>query len=106
MAEKMLAKVLDETTEHGVYYANWARLMGLIVNPVYQVAILGTDARTIANDLQKHFLPNTIFAGGQSENLAILENRLVEGKTLIYVCENQTCSLPYEQVEDVLEMIK
>lgn len=105
MSEKMLGKVLGETTEHGVYYANWARLLGLIVYPVYQVAILGTDAQKLGDKLQSHYLPNSIFAGGESENLAILENRLVKNKTLIYVCENQTCSLPYELGEDVLELI-
>lgn len=105
MAEKMLGKVLGETSEHGVYYANWARLLGLTVNPIYQVAILGLNAHKLAHKLQSHYLPNSIFAGGQSENLAVLQNRLVEGKTLIYVCENQTCSLPYAQIEDVIEII-
>lgn len=106
MAEKMLTKVLGETIEYGVYYANWAKLLGLIVNPVYQVAVLGSSALKIANKIQNNYLPHSIFAGGESENLAILKNRLVEGKTLIYVCENQTCSPPYEHVGDVLKLIK
>ena len=106
MAKKMLSKVLDETREYGVYYANWAKLLGLEVSSVYQIAILGANAQEKARLLQKDYLPNTVFAGGVQENLAILEHRLIANKTLIYVCENQTCSLPYEHVEDVLKMIK
>jgi uncharacterized protein YyaL (SSP411 family) len=57
-------------------------------------------------EMQKKYLPNTIFSGGTEENLPILNQRLVEGRTLIYVCENKVCNLPSVTVEEALQLIK
>jgi uncharacterized protein YyaL (SSP411 family) len=52
------------------------------------------------------FLPNIILFGGKGEgSLEILSSRLVEGKTLIYVCENRICQLPVEEFNTVLKQI-
>jgi hypothetical protein len=37
--------------------------------------------------------------GGTVENLPLLKNKLVEGRSIIYVCQDRLCKLPVEDVQ-------
>ena len=106
MAAKMLFKLRNEIVQQGAYYANWAMLLGKMVYPSCEVAILGENAASINLEMQKNYLPTTVFAGGISENLPLLQNRLVDNKTTIYVCQNNACNSPVYLAKDALELIK
>jgi len=106
MAEKMILKVKEEFTRQGVYYANWAMLLGKMVNSTYEVVISGENAMPVSLVMQKRYLPTTLFAGGSSENLPLLLNRLIDNKTVIYVCKNKVCNYPVYSVEDALALMK
>ena len=106
MAAKMLFKIRNEIAQQGAYYANWAMLLGKMVYPTYEVAILGENAASIKIEMQKNYLPNTVFAGGTSEKLPLLQNRLIDNKTAIYVCHNNVCNSPVYLAKDALEFIK
>jgi len=80
--------------QHGAYYANWAMLLGRLTYPRFEVAILGSEALSFAHELQRNYLPNACFAGGEQEDLPLLKQRLVKDRTVIYVCKDQVCSLP------------
>lgn len=41
-----------------------------------------------------------------SENLPLFENRYVQGQTLIYICKNETCSLPVTTVEAAMGLMQ
>jgi uncharacterized protein YyaL (SSP411 family) len=102
----MLSKVLDETIEYGSYYANWAQLLGKFVYPSSEIAIIGNVAVSRANELQKSYLPVSVFAGGELENLPLLQNRYIKDKTMIYVCVDKSCSLPVTDSDDALALIR
>jgi uncharacterized protein len=71
------------------------------------VAIVGTDVTKKIKALNSYYLPNKLIIGSDSENnLPLLQNRYVEGKTLIYVCVNKACKLPVEEVEKAVTFIK
>lgn len=90
-----------------VYYANWARLYLEILNPPYEVVIVGKNYANLKDELLNHYLPNTLLLGGPEENeLPLLKNKYREGKTMIYVCQNKVCKLPVETVEEALVQIK
>ena len=56
--------------------------------------------------LQKNYVPNAMYSGGQKEGtLSLLQNKFVEGKTVIYVCKNKSCRLPVEKVADAMSQI-
>ncbi len=105
-SEKMLSKVIEETIQYGSYYANWAQLLGKLVYPSSEIAIVGDDAVSRANELQKSYLPVSVFAGGVVGNLPLLQNRYIKGKTMIYVCVDKSCSLPVTESKDALALIK
>ena len=79
----------------------------LISFPVhYAVAIMGEEALDKSFSLHQRYLPMAIFMGGDKENLPLLENKLVKGKTFIYVCQNKTCKLPVENVAQAIQQLK
>ena len=54
-------------------------------------------------EFDKHYLPNVFFSGGKSEGtLPLLKNKLIEGQTTIYICQNKICKLPVTEVEKAL----
>lgn len=101
---KMLRQVKQEIIGYGGGYSNWMMLQLHFVFPFRELAIVGKTVDKTMHELRKSYLPNQIFAAspGPSE-LPLLQNRFVEGKTLIYICENNSCKLP---VEDATEVIK
>lgn len=106
-AVQMVKNVLDDIQKNPGYYSNWAQAMVLQIRPPYEVAIVGNDWQQKLSELQKNYLPNIIYLGGDKEgDLPLLESKLVEGKTMIYVCENKTCQRPVEEVTEALKQIK
>ena len=98
-ATDMLKQITgDRLDDPGIYYANWARISGISVFTPYEVAVMGRDALEKALILQQHYNPLAIYSGGRSENLPLLENKLVQGKTIIYVCRERVCRRPVEDV--------
>ncbi len=104
---QLLKNVIDDVKKNPGYYANWAQVMALQIKPPYEVAIMGSNWKEKLSEFHKYYLPNTIYLGGDSEgNLILLQNKLIDGKTTIYVCENKTCQLPVEEVTLALKQIK
>ncbi len=105
-AADMLATVLPQATSYPFGYYEWLNLLMDETGPYYEVAIVGDDALTKANMMQKYYLPNVMYAlsTGPSDE-PLLKSRYTEGKTLIYVCENKTCQLPVEESEKAYGMI-
>ena len=88
------------------FFTQWCLLAGLYANGTYEVAITGKDALAKNLELQKHYLPQTIYFGStHEEDLPLLESKLQQGKTLIYVCINKTCKRPVESTDEALRQL-
>lgn len=97
----------ERLTSYGESYSNWGQLLLKITYPHYEVAISGKEAQQKYLQMQQHFLPNVIWiASEQPSDLALLENRFVEGTTKIYVCQDKACKLPVEETEKALELLQ
>ncbi len=89
------------------FYSNWCQLMLSMIDPPFEVAIVGNEYKAVLAEMQKTFLPVVIFLGGPDDSgLPLLENKLSEGQTLIYVCQNKVCKFPTDQVEKAMSMLK
>ncbi len=109
MSEQMLQNILPTLQENGSpgFYSNWCQLYIDMVYPPYEVAIVGDDAELLNKTMQTNFSPTTIYLGGTSEgSLRLLESKLQEGQTLIYVCQNKSCKFPVDNVEDALKLME
>ncbi len=92
MVQLMRASIMSK----GPYMANWARLMLRMNAEAEEMVIVGDRARAFALDLQRGYQPFTLFAGGEDEDLPLLRQRKVDGKTMLYHCRNRTCAAPRE----------
>jgi uncharacterized protein YyaL (SSP411 family) len=71
--------------------------------PFYEVGIVGSESFEKRKQIAKEYLPNiALFGTEKNGRLKILKDRSVEGKTMIYVCENRVCQLPVEKVSKAL----
>jgi uncharacterized protein YyaL (SSP411 family) len=103
----MLGLVVGNMVAYPSGYSNWSQLMLDLTESHLEVAITGPNAITLLNELQKNYLPQVVFCAGTSENnLPLLANRVVTGKTLIYVCQDNSCQLPVETIEEALKLIQ
>lgn len=105
LAENMVLAEQDEIEMAGAFTGSWIRVMLSLENPPYEIAILGEDAQTVRLGLDQHFRPDIIFLGGKSEgSIPLLENKLLQGHTIIYVCQNKTCRFPTEDLSVAYDM--
>ena len=103
----MLNNMKQYALEYGTYYSNWAMLLDMNVNQPYEIAIVGKNAEKLRKEMMSYYIPNTIYLGGKTEgNLVLLEGKLVEGDTYIYVCQNKVCKMPVKNVVDALQLIE
>jgi hypothetical protein len=87
-------------------YTNWGTIMLKITAPFFEVAILGNDAKTLLKELQTGFQPNIMFVFSKSESkIPIFKNRMLQGKTLIYVCKEGVCQLPVKTAIQAFEIM-
>jgi len=105
-SEKMLNNVKQNALKGGVYYANWDILMAWFTNEPYEVAIVGKEFEVKRKEFDKYYLPDVFLSGGKNEGtLSLLESKLIEGQTTIYVCQNKACKHPATEVKEALKQI-
>lgn len=105
-SDHMVRAMSDRIASADAFYANWARLAGIAAYKPFQVAITGDSSFERSVDLQRYYNPLAIYMGGDKENLPLLENKLVDGKTVIYVCRDHVCRLPVQRVADALQQLR
>ena len=99
-SEALLRNVLAGVIEQAPNYTHWAGLLSWQAGTVYEVAIVGEDWRAKRAEWDQRYQPQCLLLGGEEEGeLELLENKRVEGQTMIYVCQNKSCRLPVTEVE-------
>jgi uncharacterized protein len=103
-ATKMLHLFTGELAGYAPGYSNWSCLALYLTKPYKEVVVVGNNVNEILLDLHKHYFTNTTLVGSnKASELPLFKDRFQDGKTLIYVCKNNTCDLP---VGTVLEAVK
>jgi uncharacterized protein YyaL (SSP411 family) len=96
---------MEENMSASPSYTHWASVLGLIRHATREVAVMGDEALTKTARLRRHYIPNAVYMGGNHENIPLLKNKLVKGRTIIYVCENRVCKLPVEDAEVAVKQL-
>lgn len=108
MANKIL-KVFSEEVK-GAPHAHTFMLAGVdfAVGPTYNVVVIGDlhekDTLDMLAALRKTYLPNMTVKLMQPSKAALGYQR-IEGKATAYVCRDQTCMPPTNNIEKMLEML-
>ncbi|MBL7777302.1 MAG: thioredoxin domain-containing protein [Chitinophagales bacterium] len=106
MVQKAVRVMQPMVAEHPVFYANWAMLTLWMQQEPYVLAIIGENAIDICSELCKNYIPNIILCGSEKEsNVPALQLKFVEGKTLLYACQNKTCSAPAQDIKTLMKSL-
>lgn len=101
------AAVQANAFEQPAYFSNWAALSLKLLQRPYELAILGAKHQEIRATLARNYLPNVLWLGGTKEgSLSLLEDKLVKGSTMIYVCQNRVCQRPTKEISTALSLLK
>jgi uncharacterized protein YyaL (SSP411 family) len=103
----MLSNMMPYLRQGPSHNTNWGILLSEFIREPYEIAIVGDEWPEIVSEFNKLYLPDVLWLGGASEGtLELLESKLVEGETRIYVCHEQMCRFPVFNVSDALEEMK
>ncbi len=106
IARKMLETVAGNMIDYPSGYSNWSQLLLDFTESHYEIAVVGPNAFDLLHKFQNQYLPQVVFCAGTSENnLPLLKGRFVAGKTLIYICQDNSCQLTVETVEEAMKFI-
>jgi uncharacterized protein YyaL (SSP411 family) len=105
---QMVKNVRDDVKSNVQYYSNWAQALIAQVHSFYEIAIVGKKWKEKLTGFQKNYLPDLLYSGGEGSNtnLPLLSAKLIENKTMIYVCKDKTCNIPVQEVAEALRQIK
>ncbi|MEM9848994.1 MAG: thioredoxin domain-containing protein, partial [Bacteroidota bacterium] len=107
-AEQMLSNISATIKEaqNPSFYSNWLQLYLDMLQEPYEIAVVGKDYQSLQQEMLTYYLPNAILLGGETEGtLELLESKLQEGETYIYVCQNKVCKFPVQNVSEALKLI-
>ena len=106
-SKNMMASALPYMEKQASFYYNWFELYRRLLKEPYEIAIVGIESETMRKEMAQNYLPNALLLGGITEgNLELLKMKLQDGKTMIYVCQNKTCKLPVDTVNDALKQVE
>ncbi len=107
LSEAMLLSVKERMMDYPQGYTNWAMLLLNHHVRFYEVAVTGNLATMFRAKINKKYLPNMVLVGAEkSSNLEMLKERFAGDRTLVYVCENKTCLLPFSSTAEAIKAIK
>jgi hypothetical protein len=106
MSSTMLNNVLDDVVKNPIYYSNWAIVLDMHLHVNKELVIVGNDAVEKLNEINQHYLPTVLITGAtKPSNLPLLKDRFINNKTLFYICENKSCSLPSEDMIEIISTL-
>jgi uncharacterized protein YyaL (SSP411 family) len=105
-SKKMLILHVDNMTQYGSSFSNWANLYLDLAKGTTELCSMGKNALVEQKELKKMYLPHLHFSGGKNSEIEVFNSRLQPNKTLHYVCKGQSCQAPIEGREDLIGQIK
>ena len=109
MAEQMLSPISLLFKEAAGDLTYWANLYSSFYKGNMQVVVIGEKHEAYRKELAKYFLPHKLLLSSKAENAdsPLLKSKVaIDGKTSIYVCQNNSCKMPVYDVEAAMELIK
>ena len=103
----MLHNIKPKIDKYPTGYSNWLQVMLNKEKGLYQIVLSGNDYKIAQSELNQMYLPNAVYALVQKETqIPLLKDKTVSEVLSIYVCFDKTCSLPQNNVQSVLAMLK
>lgn len=107
LAERMVNNFAELIQKEPNYMSHWGIALMESISGYAEVVLVGQDAITHKNELQKHFLPFALFMGTEDHsNLPLVKDKKAIGnQTTFYVCRDKTCKQPVHEIEKAIGQI-
>ena len=107
IASLMIRQVEESMPVYPAAYANWLGLVLQKAFPFFEVCIVGNAVDVVRSEWLQAYIPNAIFLYCDApSDLSIFKNRYEEGKTKIYVCQEQSCKQPVSTIQEALKLMR
>jgi uncharacterized protein YyaL (SSP411 family) len=107
IAKKALKNIIPGMYQSVVAFAHWSNLLQVIHHGAYVMAVTGPAAQKTAKELHSKHLPNVVVVfSNKPSDIPVLLHHHSEEKTRIFVCTENSCLEPVEEVEGALQKVK
>ena len=105
ITRKMLLIVLP-TIDYPSAFSNWLNVFLNFSEQNRELAICGDEAPVYIEKINQSYYPNCVLAGTQKpSNLPFLHDRFSINETLFYLCQNKTCELPTNNIQEIIKQL-
>ena len=107
VADKMIEKIKPLLAKDPQWLSHWAGLSVRVAHGLPVVVIVSDEPLAAAKPLFQQYLPHVfvLFSSGQETHPLLEGKKKLDNKTTFYLCENQTCTAPTTDVNEVLEQL-
>ena len=106
IGKSMLNEISTQLISNPLDYMNWLSVSLDYYDKFYEVVISGKKSIEMAKEINSIYLPNILIATSKKDSEKyLLKNRYIKGENLIYVCVNNTCKYPVNNVDEALKLI-
>ena len=106
IVKSMLNEISNQLISNPLDYMNWLSVSLDYYDKFYEVVISGKKSIEMAKEINSIYLPNILIATSKKDSEKyLLKNRYIKGENLIYVCVNNTCKYPVNNVDAALKLI-
>tara|TARA_B100001173_G_scaffold12520_1_gene10643 strand:- start:1461 stop:3560 length:2100 start_codon:yes stop_codon:yes gene_type:complete len=106
LGKSMIDAITNNTIENALDYMNWLNVSLDYNDEFFEVVISGKNSFEMAKEINSMYFPNILIAASKKDSdRYLLKNRYIKGENLIYVCVNNTCKFPVNNVEEALNLI-
>jgi uncharacterized protein YyaL (SSP411 family) len=107
LAEKMLFSNKAQVEKHPASFAVWAMALLKEFKGYKEIIVTGKGNQAFLDAILLQYIPNSIKQSAETEiHYPLLTGKKYENQSLIYVCEQSTCSAPFDAIDDFLKFIK
>jgi len=101
ISSKMVGQMGARIKQYPNGFAGWGKLLLKEIYPFYEIAVVGPDASKILTEIQSEYLPQVVVAASTRDSeLLLFKGRYTKDKTHIFVCRDNVCQLPVEDLKD------
>jgi uncharacterized protein YyaL (SSP411 family) len=106
LGKSMIDAITNDMTENSLDYMNWLNVALDYNDKFFEVVVSGKKSFEMAKEINSIYFPNILIAASKRDSdRYLLKNRYIKGENLIYVCVNNTCKFPVNNVKEALNLI-
>jgi uncharacterized protein YyaL (SSP411 family) len=107
LSEKILFSNKAQVEKHPASFAVWAMASLKEFKGYKEIVVTGKANQAFLDAMLLQYIPNSIIQSASTEKYyPLLTGKKYENQSLIYVCEQNTCSAPFDAIDDFLKFIK